>query len=128
MNSLYVCLIALLAAGLSPLRAERIFAVESKTLLVSFDSERPGSITSMALIRGLKPGETILGIDFRPANKKLYGLGSSSRLYIIDSDTAAATAVGSGAFQPVLEGTEFGFDFNPTVDRIRVTSNYGQNL
>lgn len=31
-------------------------------------------------------------------------------------------------FTPALSGTEFGFDFNPTVDRIRVTSNTGQNL
>ena len=39
-----------------------------------------------------------------------------------------ATAIGNGPFTPALEGTEFGFDFNPTVDRIRVVSNTGQNL
>jgi truncated hemoglobin YjbI len=128
MHSRYVCLAALSLLALAPLRAERIFAVESKTLLVSFDSERPGSITSMALIRGLQPGETILGIDFRPANKKLYGLGSTSRIYVIDSDTGAATSVSTAPFSPTLDGGEFGFDFNPTVDRIRVTSNRGQNL
>ena len=27
-----------------------------------------------------------------------------------------------------LNGTAFGFDFNPTVDRIRIVSNAGQNL
>jgi truncated hemoglobin YjbI len=113
---------------LAPARAERIFAVDSKTILLSFDSEKPATITSMALIRGLQPGETILGIDCRPANKKLYGLGSTSRIYALDPDTGAATQVGSGQFTPRLEGTEFGFDFNPTVDRIRVTSNMGQNL
>ena len=31
-------------------------------------------------------------------------------------------------FSPALSGTEFGFDFNPTVDRIRVVSNTGQNF
>ena len=32
----------------------------------------------------------------------------------------------TGSF--TLSGTDFGFDFNPTVDRIRVVSNTGQNL
>jgi hypothetical protein len=46
---------------------------------------------------------------------------------VIDTVTGVATAVGGeGAF--VLEGTNFGFDFNPTVDRIRVTSDANQNL
>jgi truncated hemoglobin YjbI len=128
MYSRFVSLAALSLAVLAPLRAERIFAVEAKALLISFDSERPGAITSMALIRGLQAGESIVGIDFRPANKKLYGIGSSSRLYVIDTDTGAATAVSTSPFSPLLDGTEFGFDFNPTVDRIRVTSNRGQNL
>lgn len=36
--------------------------------------------------------------------------------------------VGSGPFSPALDGTDFGFDFNPVVDRIRIVSNTGQNL
>ena len=35
---------------------------------------------------------------------------------------------GAPAFTPALSGTAFGFDFNPTVDRIRVVSDTGQNL
>jgi Domain of unknown function (DUF4394) len=31
-------------------------------------------------------------------------------------------------FTPALMGTKFGVDFNPTVDKIRVTSNVGENL
>lgn len=42
--------------------------------------------------------------------------------------TGAATAVGTSPFATLLNGTQFGFDFNPTVDRIRVVSNLGQNL
>lgn len=122
----YVC--AMLLMSLSSARAERMFAVDSRAVLVSFDSDRPGAIQSMSVIRGLQPGENILGIDFRPANKKLYALGSSSRIYVVDPATGAATAVGSSGFQPPLDGTKFGFNFNPTVDRIRIVSNRGQNL
>jgi Domain of unknown function (DUF4394) len=31
-------------------------------------------------------------------------------------------------FTPALDGTEFGVDFNPQADRLRVISNLGQNL
>ncbi len=110
-------------------RAEKAWGIDSKALLVSFDTDRPQFPTSLQLIRGLLPGEQVLAIDFRPATGQLYGLGSSSRIYTIDRETALAKAVGTGmAFTPALDGTEFGFDFNPTVDRIRVTSNTGQNL
>jgi hypothetical protein len=79
-------------------------------------------------ITGLQVGETMLAIDFRPNTHKLFGLGSTSRLYQIDKATGAATQVGSGAFTPALTGTEIGFDFNPVVDRIRVVGNDDQNL
>jgi hypothetical protein len=36
--------------------------------------------------------------------------------------------VGATPFIPALAGASFGFDFNPTVDRIRVTSDAEQNL
>jgi truncated hemoglobin YjbI len=115
----------LLAASAS---AERIYAVDSRAVLVSFDSDRPGAILTMNVIRGLRPGESIAGIDFRPANKKLYALSSTLRLYIIDPVTGAATPVGGGPITTSLTGTRFGFDFNPTVDRIRIVTNTGQNL
>lgn len=72
-------------------------------------------------------GENIVGIDFRPATGQLFALGSTSRLYNINASSGAAVAVGAaGVF--TLTGTSFGLDFNPTVDRIRVVSNTGQNL
>ena len=108
--------------------AETAWAVDSRALLISFDTNFPAFVRSIRLIQGLQPGEGIMAIDFRPANKKLYGLGSSSRVYVIDTESGMASAVGTGPFTPALDGAEFGFDFNPTVDRIRVTSNKGQNL
>lgn len=58
----------------------------------------------------------------------MYGLGSSNRLYTINLAIGTATQVGSGTFSTPLSGTEFGVDFNPVVDRLRVVSNTGQNL
>ncbi len=69
-----------------------------------------------------------MGLDVRPANRQLYALSSVSRLYTIDVGTATATAVGTAPFVPALDGSSFGFDFNPMVDRIRVVSVTRQNL
>ena len=69
----------------------------------------------------------MVGIDRRPANGSVVGLTGAGVVYTIDPATAAATAVGE-AIDPALESTAFGFDFNPTVDRIRVGASTGQNL
>lgn len=86
--------------------------------------------TAMAevTVGGLQGGETILGIDFRPATGELYALGSSSRIYIVNLTTGMARAVNTEPFIPALAGQVAGFDFNPTVDRIRVVTSTGQNL
>ena len=104
-----------------------MMGVTTTNVLEKFDSSAPGTILSSVGVTGLQVGETLLGIDQRPATGGLYGLGSTSRLYSINGTTGAATQVGAaGAF--TLSGTGFGFDFIPTVDRIRATSNTGQNL
>lgn len=107
---------------------EMVYAVTVGNRLVSFSSADTCSILQSNPITGLQPREQVLGIDFRPANGKLYALGSSSRLYVIDPATAKAAPVGTRPFSVTLSGSAFGFDFNPAVDRIRVVSNSGQNL
>ncbi len=110
-----------------PARAEKAVAVTVSNRLIKFNAGQPGRILSSKPITGLQPGEQVLGIDYRVAKDMLYALGSSGRLYTLNEDTAAAQPVGE-PFAIRLEGTEFGFDFNPTVDRIRVVSASGQNL
>src|SRR6185503_3228958 len=105
-----------------------LFAVTAANNLVRFSSATPGTIDATVPITGLQAGESVLGIDVRPATLQLYLLGSTSRLYTLDQGTGVATQVGAGAFTPALNGTSFGFDFNPTVDRIRVISDADQNL
>jgi hypothetical protein len=108
-------------------RAEQIIGLTAQNSLISFDSATPGTVSGVVPVTGLGAGESLLAIDIRPATGQLYALGSSSRLYTVNATTGAATAVGSGG-SFTLSGTSFGFDFNPTVDRIRVVSNADQNL
>lgn len=121
-------LLLLLALSSASASAATFYAVTVNDRLVSFSSDDPCSVADSVDITGIQMDETILAIDFRPATGELYGLGSSSRLYVIDTESGVAVAIGPGPFTPALSGTTFGFDFNPTVDRIRIVSDTGQNL
>lgn len=126
----YRCVVAALAAvsGIAgAARAELVYGVTQTGFLASWDSTTPGTLLMGAAIQGLKTNEELVGLDLRPATGELYGLGSFSTLYRVDPMTGQATAVSAG-FTPALSGTSFGFDFNPTVDRIRNVSNADQNL
>ena len=95
--------------------------------LVRFDSADPAAITSTA-ITGLVGGDNIIGLDFRPSTGELFGLGSGSRLYVINPVTGAAVQRGTDGGFSLLGTFSFGFDFNPVADRIRVVSDSEQNM
>lgn len=105
-----------------------IYGIDTANTLIRFSNTAPGSITRSVTVTGLKTGERVLGIDFRVADGKLYGVGDSSRLYTIDTTSGAATAVNAAAFTPALVGTAFGFGLNPVADLLRVHSDSDQNL
>ncbi|WP_226163875.1 DUF4394 domain-containing protein [Hymenobacter terricola] len=108
--------------------------------LVSFDSGAPGNIRSAVNFGGgLAAGQTVVGIDFRPATAQLYALGynpatTAASIYTVNLTTGNLTAVGTtpnlalGAANAAGTPAErIGFDFNPTVDRIRVVATNGAN-
>ncbi|MGZ4271131.1 MAG: DUF4394 domain-containing protein [Solirubrobacteraceae bacterium] len=108
--------------------AEAFYGVTQDNRLVTFQSDNVTNVEPSHAITGLPGGENIVGLDVRPLNGQLYALGKTSRLYVINPRTGAARQVGATPFIPALAGASFGFDFNPTVDRIRVTSDAEQNL
>ncbi len=114
-------------APLTPLAKENILAVTESNQLIGFNAARPETLRFKQPLAGLRPGEAVLGIDFRVARGELFALGSSGQLYRIDRATAEAKPVGP-PHAVSLVGNEFGMDFNPAVDRVRVVSDSGQNL
>ncbi len=124
-----LALVAATAALLSTAgsaRAETIYGLTTTGGLFSFNSATPGTTTAVTAITGVTQGATsLVGMDFRPATGQLFALSytaatGSSQLYTLNLTTGAATAVG-GTFtlQSGIVNGRFGFDFNPTVDRIR---------
>ncbi|MFK7758563.1 MAG: DUF4394 domain-containing protein [Phycisphaerales bacterium] len=107
---------------------ELVYGVTDNQTLVSFDSSDSTNLLTGVAISGLQSNEQIRGIDFRPATGQMYGMGSFNNLYIIDEVSGVATQVGAGPFAPATNGSSFGFDFNPVIDRIRVVSDANQNL
>lgn len=112
--------------GMTPM--VNLTALGEGNQLYFFEEGNLNAPAGMQAISGLPMGEMILSIDYRPATGQLYALGSSSRLYIINENSGAATPLGMASFSPAIEGEIASLDFNPTVDRIRLVSESGQNL
>ncbi|MES2477080.1 MAG: DUF4394 domain-containing protein [Verrucomicrobiota bacterium] len=110
-----VSIITLVDLGLGNLQA-----------LNRINSSAPGGASPIG-ISGVPSNERLLGIDYRPANGQLYAVSSGSSLYRINTSTGVANLVGSG-FTTTLTGASYGFDFNPTIDRIRIVGDSNQNI
>jgi hypothetical protein len=113
-------------------RAVPILGLTDANRLVLFDSTEPEKVVGAVDVTGLQPNEQLLGIDVRPATGVLYAVGSTSRLYTVNTVTGAATQVGTSPFAPALNvsaagGFEVGMTFDALQDWIRVVSN-GQSL
>jgi hypothetical protein len=94
--------------------------------LVCFGEHTPFFSREIGEVTGLEKDTRIVGIDFRPATGVLYALGDAGGIYTLDLDDAFATL--SARVNVPLRGSFFGIDFNPTVDRLRVVSDAGQNV
>jgi hypothetical protein len=111
------------------------FALTDENDLLQFDTSAPQDLLSGGVITGLA-GQDLIGIDFRPANGQLYGVGNLGGVFLINTTTRAATLVSTLLPDPTdttnpftgLSGSRFGFDFNPVPDRLRLVSDTDQNL
>ncbi len=114
------------------------YALDDTNQIFRFDTANPSKILGTVKAQGLDAAtnETLVGIDFRPRTGQLYGLvvsdggiGNTARLVIVDPLTGL-TFGGFPQFaiagSPINPG--YGFDFNPTVDRIRVVNQADTNI
>lgn len=104
------------------------FALTTDNKIVTFDTATPGTTKSSVPVTGTS-GETLLSIDLRPRDGKIYALGDAGHLFTVNPTTGAATLVTSGVVTGFpTSTTAFGADFNPTVDRFRVINDLDANL
>ena len=106
-----------------------MLALTTANTLLGFDAATPATTVARS-ITGLAAGETIVGIDVRPATGEVIGVGlvgTVGRVYRIDATTGAATQIGSTPFAVAATAPTWSVDFNPTVDRIRLTNSAGDS-
>ncbi|MBI4854695.1 MAG: DUF4394 domain-containing protein [Acidobacteria bacterium] len=105
--------------------SEMLIGLTSTNSLVMFNSDSPGVILRNISVTGLAGGDSLIGIDFRPARGTLFSLGASGNVYSINTASGVASVVGSFAF-PTPNSTNFAMDFNPVPDAIRVIGDTGR--
>lgn len=120
-----LCAIAIGCAPLAAAQAEQIAGLTLDQRIVTFESSAPTAITTNFAITGLTAGDTLIGIDLRPANSLLYGVAQTGRVYTLTT-TGVASLIST--LSTALIGGSFGFDFNPVPDRLRIISAGGANL
>jgi Domain of unknown function (DUF4394) len=94
--------------------------------LICFNEYNPGEARSIGVVSGLSGDVSLIGIDYRVQDGKLYGVGNVGGVYTLDPISGGAVKVSQLTI--ALSGTSFGVDFNPAADRLRVVSDNGQNL
>ncbi|MEW6205288.1 MAG: DUF4394 domain-containing protein [Pseudomonadota bacterium] len=126
------------------LSAGDVFLLTDSNQLASLNRDNPTQLRTSTQLRGfMTSGEVAIGMDFRPFNGNLYVVTKDAsdvgRVYTANTTTGALTFIatlvadpaddspGNAAYTTLL-GDNFGVDFNPAADALRVVSDAGQNL
>jgi hypothetical protein len=104
----------------------RVVGLTADGRLLAFNSERTRWVGSIGKVAGLSDDKSLVGIDYRIQDGKLYGVGNKGGIYTLSIGNAKATKVSQ--LSVALAGNSFGVDFNPAANRLRVISDTGQNL
>ena len=127
MHHLTLALTATATFGLlaaSPAAALDLAGLNNRNELLLFSDKAPGK-AKLVPLTGIT--DKLLGIDVRPADGLLYGIGSDSTIYTIDTASGQATIKGKLSV-PLDSIDHIVVDFNPQADRLRVIGSSGQNL
>src|SRR5215510_14214259 len=103
-----------------------IYALNTNNVILVL---QPGATNFTRLVRVNKANGNLIGIDFRPADKRLYALTDTGTLYTISLDTTTLGAVTmvSNLSPRFNAGYQSLMDFNPIVDAIRFIGSDNSN-
>ncbi len=125
----------------TPMVTGDLIALTEAGQVVSVNRSAPSALVSTQTVIGLKANDSLIGIDYRPADGKLYGVGIKGNIYTLDASTGIATFIvalsadtendkdDNAAFTQITGNASLmSVDFNPAADRLRVISSEGLNL
>ncbi len=116
------------APGADAANGPLVYAVTARHELLSLRAGRPAEVLQRRALAGLEPGEEVVALDVRAADRQLYLLGRTGRLYTVDTAAAQARPVAPRAAVRALPGAVFGADFEPLADHLRLVSDTAMNL
>ncbi len=115
-------------------QADTAHVVSTGNQLLSFDTFSPGTMTAQRAITGLGVGETVQGLDYRPADRQLYAFAvptaaaiETVRTYTLDPATGAATLVGPSRGSAIAE-VPAGYGYDAVLDRVRRVDTNDRNF
>ncbi|WP_075215199.1 DUF4394 domain-containing protein [Mongoliimonas terrestris] len=113
-----------IAAASAPASAASVAALLEDNRIAIVDTATYAAAEPMT-VSGVE--STLVGIDVRPADGKLYGLAADGTVVTIDPMSGAATKV-STLDTMLPDNAVATVDFNPVADRLRVMGSDGTNL
>jgi hypothetical protein len=108
--------------------AEQLVGLTADNQLLLFRSDSPSNLQGSVTVTGLATGETLLGIGYQESFGRIYAMGSTNRLYVVNPITGAALPVSTLPFSPPLNGDAFAFAVDNSTNLARSYSSSGQNL
>jgi hypothetical protein len=117
--------ISCLAIGAAPGtgHAATLAALQDGRTITWIDTEH-NRVTGAVALAG---GASLVGIDVRPADGKLYGVAADGTIVTIDPKTGKWEKK-SQISEKLPTGVQFSVDFNPAADRLRVITSDGTSL
>lgn len=115
--------LGLSAVTTSAASAATLAALKDGTTIVWIDTDQK-KVTGSVPLTG---GASLVGIDVRPADGKVYGLARDGAIVTVDVKTGAWQKV-SQLSEALPAGVAIAVDFNPVADRLRVITASGVNL
>lgn len=111
------------AMGATSANAATVAALQDGKTIVWIDSEQKKVVGSAAL----DGGATLVGIDVRPSDGKLYGVTPDGVIVTVDAKTGKWEKK-SQLSEKLPAGASITVDFNPVADRMRILTSTGTSL
>ena len=104
-------------------QAATVAALQDGKTIAWIDTDKK-AVTGSVVLAG---GASLVGIDVRPADGKLYGLTKDGAIVTIDAKSGKWEKK-SQLSEKLPDGATFAVDFNPAADRMRVIGSDGTSL
>lgn len=123
------CALALSACtGMRPPAAPQgmtAYGLDTQGRLVTFGTDNAAASLRRMAVTGLPSGETLIDLDVRNTDNRLYAMSSTGKLYRLDPATGGLSPDGSSLTAGI---TPVAIDFNPAANRLRVFAETDRNF